>query len=43
MILGLVGLLIVIAVVLFLVKVALVGGVIGALALALLVLFLLKR
>ncbi len=38
MILGLVGLLIVVAIVLFIVKVALFGGIIGALALVLLVL-----
>lgn len=40
---GLVGLLIVVAIVLFLVKVALFGGIVGAVALILLVLLLLGR
>ena len=43
MIQGLVGLLIVVAIVLFLVKVAVAGGIIGAIALILLVLSLLGR
>jgi hypothetical protein len=43
MIRGLVGLLIVVAVVLFLAKVAIAGGIIGAIALVLLVLVLLGR
>lgn len=40
---GIVGLLIVIAIVLFLVKVAIGGGIVGAIALILLILFLMGR
>lgn len=40
---ALIGLLIVIAIVLFLAKVALAGGIVGAIALIVLVLFLLRR
>ncbi|MEA2441903.1 MAG: hypothetical protein QOH76_3327 [Thermoleophilaceae bacterium] len=40
---GLIGLLIVVAVVLFLAKVAIAGGIVGAIALIVLVLFLLRR
>jgi hypothetical protein len=43
MLFGLIGLLIVIAVVLFLAKVAIGGGIVGAIALIVLVLFLLRR
>jgi hypothetical protein len=42
MVFGLIGLLIVIAVVLFLAKVAIGGGIVGAIALIVLVLFLLR-
>jgi uncharacterized MnhB-related membrane protein len=40
---GLIGLLIVVAIVLFLAKVAIAGGIVGAIALIVLVLFLLRR
>lgn len=43
MLAGLVGLLIVIAIVLFLVKVAVAGGIVGAIALIVLIWFLLNR
>jgi hypothetical protein len=43
MLAGLVGLLIVIAIVLFLVKVAVAGGIVGAIALIVLIWFLLHR
>ena len=43
MLAGLIGLLIVVAIVLFLAKVAIAGGIIGAIALIVLVLFLLRR
>jgi hypothetical protein len=42
-IVGLLGLLIVVAIVLFLAKVAIAGGIIGAIALVVLILFLLRR
>jgi hypothetical protein len=43
MLVGLIGLLIVVAVVLFLAKVAIGGGIVGAIALVVLVLFLMRR
>jgi hypothetical protein len=40
---GLIGLLIVVAIVLFLAKVAIAGGIVGAIALIVLILFVLRR